>query len=289
MKLDLHMHSTISDGDYSPEELVEMVKEVGIEVMALTDHDDVDGVERAIRAAGSAIQVIPGVELSTSYKGATVHILGYGVDVHNQEFLDYMANYRKENAGRIPEMIRRCQEGGIAISLEDLKKQFPGTKTFNRKNLAEAIAAKGICGDYDTLIKQTLEKPSAYYVPKAKRTPQQAVNIIHQAGGKAVLAHPIQIRTKDEAGKSIIRDDYVAELLTLPFDGLEAYHYQQSQVEGAFDKYKKMAQEHGLFMTGGSDFHGPWKSLEEKEKKVHDKPNALGDYVLEVDGLSLGL
>ena len=246
MYVDLHMHSTFSDGRYTPEMLVEENFKLGIRVIALTDHDCIDGVESALRAAEKfqgAMRIIPGLELSTEANKRPVHILGYYVDMDNNNLLDVLHWLRDSRENRLLRMLDKLQELGY-----DIKPEYcmAGGRSLGRPHVAKALVKAGYFNEAQEAFDKLLYFGGPAYTPYAKLFPEDAVKLIHEAGGLAVLAHPTEIEN----------DDLVLSLLDkLPFDGLEVYHPSALTKERQ-EFLKKLAQERNLLITGGTDFHG---------------------------------
>ena len=244
MLVDLHMHSTFSDGRLSPQELVDQGRLHGLTAMALTDHDEIAGIRPMQAYAGSDITIIAGTELSASYKGKDVHILGYDFDLDSSILQEYIRYYQDKRKERIVKMIALCQEQGYLISLEELMALAPDTKAYGRPHIAQLLVQKGYAKDTNEVFDKILSSGGSCYVPKVKESVSQVIDVIHDAGGLAVLAHPKLIRN----------DDYVKDILRFPLDGLEVYH--TSHGLGEEDRYRAMAEARDLLITGGSDFHG---------------------------------
>lgn len=240
---DLHVHTTASDGDHTPEELVKKAQKAGLKHIAITDHDTLAGVEEAQRAGRAlGVHVIAGVELSTKYRGKSVDVLGYDLrdpsELH--QTLSRMREGREDRAYRI---IQKFTELGMPMTIEDVK-EFSQGGVIGRPHIAKAIVKKGYVSDYQTVFDEYLADGKPCALDKVVLSPQEGIELIHAAGGQAVLAHPVHLHD----------DNLVRELLkTCEFDGLEVWHREQD--EDANRRYRQMAEEFGLFMTGGSDFH----------------------------------
>jgi len=242
-KTDLHIHTTASDGVYPPAEVVRMALSRGLTRIAITDHDTVEGIAEARAAAeGTGLEVIPGVELGTKYKGRSVDVLGY--DLRDTKLLaKKLAELRASRESRAERILKKFAALGMPVSMEDVLR-FSQGGAIGRPHIARAVVDKGYAPDVQTVFDLYLADGMPCDVPKAEVTPGDAVAWIHRAGGKAVLAHP----------KLIGDDGLVAELLdAFPFDGLEVWHRKHAPEDAAF--YRNLARERGLWMTGGSDFH----------------------------------
>ena len=269
MLVDFHMHSIYSDGVKSPEELLRHALDCNLFMMALTDHDEIDGI-KALRAAQKqldpekTIKIINGCEFSADYKDKSIHILGYCFDETNQELKDFIQYFKAKREERIDEIIKRCNNAGYVISKDDLLKKFPKTQAYGRPHIGQLLIDGGYAKDINEVFKGILRKDSPCYVPKVKVEVPHIIDIIHKAGGLAVMAHP----------KLVTSDEYVVEMLAYDFDGMEVYHTKHNDDD--VKRYKALAKEHNLFITGGSDYHGiPGKA-----------PDQFGDYLVSAENVS---
>lgn len=252
---DLHVHTKASDGDYSPTDVVKKAKEARLKTIAITDHDTLEGIEEAQKAGEKfGIRVISAVELSTKYKGKSVDILGYNITAGKElkRILLRLQEGREERAKRI---IGKFNDLGFSITLDDVR-AFSEDGLIARPHIAKAIVKKGYIADYQTVFDDYLADGKPCAVDKIILTPKEGISLIHQAGGEAVLAHPVYIGD----------DHLVRELLTFGFDGIEVWHRSQNKTDN--EKYKKIAEEFGLLMTGGSDFHNDHHQLGQFGKEV---------------------
>lgn len=253
MKLiDLHVHSTASDGSLTPTEVVGLAAEAKLAAIALTDHDTVSGIEEAINAAANLeLSVVPGVELSCIYMGKEIHILGLYIDYTDEELLQYLSGTAKKRAERNEKMLEAFQRDGFLITMEDLTCGSPKT-TITRAHFARALLKKGYVTSVDQAFKKYLNPECPYYRKREDITPESAVQAILKAGGFPVLAHPCQYKLGWEKTEELI-----VFLKSLGMRGLECYHSSNNQNESA--KLRKLAMKYGLAPTGGSDFHGAAK------------------------------
>lgn len=247
-RADLHTHTTASDGTCTPTENVRLAQEAGLAAVAITDHDTVAGISEAL-AAGKAlgVEVVPGVEISTFAAGQDIHVLGYFVPYTDPAFRDALAKLRDVRHKRNEMLITRLRELGIRISLEDVYKQKEGEdKNIGRPHIAAEMLRRGYVKSIDEAFAKYLGKHGAAYVSPPRITPQQAIDLIQQAGGVAVLAHP-----------GLYDDDKLVEdLIGCGLDGLEVWHPDNDAA--ARERYFRWTEEYGLVATGGSDFHG-WR------------------------------
>ncbi|MDD3279490.1 MAG: PHP domain-containing protein [Lachnospiraceae bacterium] len=247
--IDLHVHSNCSDGTLSPEELVAYALEKNLSAMALTDHDTVDGISRAQTAAeNTGLELIPGIELSTEHWKKDIHILGLGINIYNQIFLEELKHFQNSRNIRNDKMIARLQEYQIAITADDMLAAFPNC-VWTRAHFARFLLEHGYVGSLTEAFDRYLGDHAPCFVPREKVTPLQAIELIHNAGGYAILAHPLLYHLSD-SNLEILVD----ELCQHGLDGIEAIYstYRFSDES----RMKQLAGRHGLSITGGSDFHG---------------------------------
>ncbi|HAB16878.1 MAG TPA: PHP domain-containing protein [Verrucomicrobiota bacterium] len=244
MFADLHLHTFFSDGTFSPEELARRARVEGLAALALTDHDTVGGCERmAAACAAEGLEFIPGAEFTADHDDREVHILGYWLDTQSPPLLSRLAGFQAVRTNRIRDMVHRLNERGIPLEADTVFSlancQSPG-----RPHVARALVAQGYCRNYDDAFDRFLKKGRPGWVPKARMNVATAIEIIHAAGGVAVLAHPGLYRA----------DSIIPELAAVGLDGLECWHTKHSRSSAA--AYERLAQELGLVATGGSDCHG---------------------------------
>ena len=243
--VDLHLHSTFSDGVYTPAQLVEQAAAARLTVVALTDHDTLNGIPEFFAAGAKAgLQVIPGVELGSQAGDASVHILGYGVRPDNEPLLTNMLRLRHARETRLQKILGKLKEHGIVVQVEECD---PRNRAVGRPHVAKAMVAKGYVQGVQEAFDKYLGRGKSCYVPQPKLTPLEAVTLIHGAGGLAVLAHPEEVGDRDLIAKIFAE---------VPLDGIEVYHPSARKVAGAFSYWQDFAAARGKFITGGSDFHG---------------------------------
>lgn len=242
---DLHLHTRYSDGTYSPEELASEASRLGFRAIALTDHDTLEGC--ALTGAACAergIEFIPGCELTAAASnGNELHILGYFLDLGHAELLAELEHYQKVRQDRIRHMVARLNELGIPLEAEAVF-TLAGCRSPGRPHIARALVQAGYCTQSDEAFEKYLKMHRPAWVPKDKMTAARAIELIHAAGGVAVMAHPGLNRC----------DNVVEELKRLGLDGLECWHSRHSPAET--DRYRRMADQLDLLVTGGSDCHG---------------------------------
>lgn len=247
--IDLHVHSTASDGTLTPTELVAAVKEAGLCAFALTDHDTVDGIAEARAAAKAAsIELIPGVELSCDYKGKEVHMVGLYLDETNARLCEHLARFRDNRDNRNQKMYQKLNEEGFAISETALREMFPDA-VLTRAHVARFLLEHGYIKSIAEAFEKYIGDGCRCHVPREKITPQEGIKLIHHANGKAVLAHPVLYHMSDERLRELISD-----CVSCGLDGIEALY---STYQPGDEQYiKRLAKEYGLAISGGSDFHG---------------------------------
>ena len=247
--IDLHVHSNCSDGTYTPEELVAYALEKGLKAFALTDHDTTAGIARAQRAAsGTGLELIPGIELSTEYKGKDIHILGLGIDPENAYFQDQLLRFQNARNLRNEKMIEKLREHGIDITLEQMRACFPDS-VWTRAHFARYLFDHGYVKEMWDAFDLYLGDHAPCFIPREKVTPFQAVQLIHEGGGYAVLAHPLLYRLGEEPLNLLVKT-----LTGCGLDGIEAI-YSTNRFSDEADM-RQLARRYGLAITGGSDFHG---------------------------------
>ena len=252
MKSDLHIHTLYSDGVFSPEKIVDTAIDVGLQAIALTDHDNVlsyqvakDYLKNTQRE--DKLEIIRGIEVNTLYKNYEVHILGYFMDVENSDFQNMLKNQQQARVKQTKEIISLLsKKEGIKIKFEDIKKQVAEGGSIGRPHIAKAITNAGGTNSVIDAYAKYIHDDSPVYVQRKTVTPQDAVEVIYDAGGIPVIAHPHDID---------IADKLIKELMQYGLRGIEAYHRKHSPA--CVEYFSSMAEELGLIVTGGSDFHCP--------------------------------
>ncbi len=245
MKIDLHTHSTASDGLYRPAELVRHAKEAGLSLIALTDHDTTNGLEAAL-SAGEAhhIEVIPGIEVNTDIAGAEVHVLGYFLDYQQPAFQQTLQTLRDMRVTRAQRMVAKLQALGIKVTWERVRELAAGT--VGRPHVAAALVEQGYAESIADAFNRYLNRNAPGYVARYKLAPLDAIQLIQSVHGLPVLAHPAGLPDLDQL---------LASLAQTGLAGIEVYYgdYEPKTV-----KYlRKLADTCHLIPTGGSDYHGP--------------------------------
>jgi hypothetical protein len=241
---DLHLHTQFSDGTFTPEELVERASNLGFSAIALTDHDTVEGCARAAVACAAAnIEFISGTELTAEHADTEVHILAYFVDTQNQVLLTRIGEFQAVRQNRIREMVAALNKLGIPLQAESVF-ALANCKSPGRPHVARALVKEKLIGNLDEAFERYLKKGRPAWVPKTKMSALEAVELIHQAGGLAVMAHPGLNRS----------DDIIPALVAAGLDGIECFHTKHSTAMA--ERYLGIADKYHLLVTGGSDCHG---------------------------------
>lgn len=244
MAADLHLHTHFSDGTFTPEELVDRAVHSSLTALALTDHDTVEGCDRmaaACRAAG--IEFFVGTELTAEVAGTELHLLGYGFDPRHPGMLQAMAGYQEARQSRIYEMAQRLNDLGVPLRAEEVL-ALANCHSPGRPHVARALVQRGVCSGVDEAFTRFLKKGRPAWVPKAKVPAEEAIRLVHRAGGAAILAHP----GLNQA------DPHLPSLIEAGLDGLECFHTKHAPATAA--RYQALARQHELLITGGSDCHG---------------------------------
>lgn len=254
MKSDLHIHTNYSDGVFTPEKVVDAAIEAELDVIALTDHDNVLSYEVAQNHIANlekdkkkTIKVIQGIEVNTIHDGEEIHILGYFMDTNNADFQELIKSQQHARVKQTKEIIALLnKKEGIHIKYEDIKKQVAPGGSIGRPHLAKAITNVGGTGSVIEAYEKYINDRSSVYVQRKTVSPHDAVEIIYDAGGIPVVAHPHDLENAAE----LIKD-----LMHYGLRGVEAYHRKHSPA--IIEYFSSLAEELGLIVTGGSDFHAP--------------------------------
>jgi len=247
--VDLHTHSTASDGTYSPQDLVKLAKEVGLFALALTDHDTLKGLETALKAANTlGVNFVCGVEISVKFEGkGHFHLLGYFKSPEVPELQSVLEKLQEARAKRNEKMVEKLRELGVDISMDELREFAEGE--IGRPHIAKLLVEKGVVKSFEEAFDRYLKKGAPAYVPKALLSPEEAISLVLKAGGVPVLAHPVTLKLDYYSLKA-----YIKELKDRGLVGIEAYYTEHT--EEFTQEVIKYAKEFGLITTGGSDFHG---------------------------------
>ena len=242
-RLDLHIHTTASDGVLNPAEVVRVAVDKGLEAIAITDHDTTDGVDVALATAqGERLEVIPGIELSAEEGPQEVHILGYYIDHRDEALQVKLAVLRRARRERAWRMVKKLEGMGVPVSWEHVEEIADQTSAFGRPHVAKALLDEGHVGSVNEAFDRYIGLRGPAYVARHKLTPEEAVQMIADAQGLPALAHPRW------------QEGVVARLSALGLVGLEVHYPSHSEEET--EALAALAARHDLIATGGSDFHG---------------------------------
>lgn len=247
--VDLHVHSNASDGTFSPSQVVELANNAGLDAFALTDHDTTAGVPEALEKGRDLnIEVIPGIEVSSSFDGTEIHILGLFVNSDDPVLAAMLEKMRISRDRRNEKMLENLAADGISFTKEEICGDNPDT-IITRAHIAHALVAKGICSGMDQAFKKYLQYGGRYCPQKEHLSPEEVVKTLISNGAFVALAHPFQYKFGDKKTEELI-----AHMADLGMKGLEVYHSSNNKLESM--KLQEMAIRHHLLPTGGSDFHG---------------------------------
>jgi predicted metal-dependent phosphoesterase TrpH len=251
-RVDLHVHSNVSDGKYSPEEIVARAAGLGLEFLSVTDHDTIDGIVPAIRAAGAfpGLTFIPGVEISTDVPDGEVHVLGYFIDYTDKELGAALKRFRESRQGRARGMVDKLRQLGIDIDWRRVQ-EIAGEGTIGRPHIARAMLEKGYIDSFLEAFDKYIGRDGPAYVEREKMMPEEAVALVLRSGGLPVMAHPF---TAPEPEAMVVR------LKAVGLVGIEAYYKDNTEEDTA--ALIRLAEKYGLIVTGGSDYHGLGESRE---------------------------
>ncbi len=244
--VDLHMHTTASDGTDTPQTVIEKCAKLKLQICSITDHDNIDAQKIAIKSAKQyGLPYVSGVEISVRYEGE-LHILGYGVDVFEKSFSGEMEGLREWRVARVHKIVELLKTNNISITFDEIEK-FAQGNTLGRPHIALALIEKGYAQNIPEAFNKYLNEKGLCYVARRKLDAKYAIELIRSAGGTAVLAHPKLIRTNDIGG-------LIEELVDCGLQGIEAYYPSHS--DGDVEKFVEIAKENNLIVTAGSDYHG---------------------------------
>jgi len=262
-RIDLHMHTTFSDGFFTPTELIRKVKDLSIGIVSITDHDSLNGLEEATQVGKELdVIVIPGLEISTDVEDREVHLLGYFIDTNNQELNKYLSFFRDERIQRANIMIDKLANLGFDISINDVL-EVAKNSAVGRPHIALAMLKKGIVKDYYEAFQKYLRDDGPAYERKIHVSSQSALKLISDAGGLSFIAHP-----------GHLKESILLSLINSGVDGIEVNHPSHNEYQKKY--YKGIVNQYCLLESGGSDFHGGMKGDDEN----------LGKYLLDPKNLN---
>lgn len=245
MPIELHCHSTASDGDCTPTELVERALAIGITSLAITDHDTVDGIPEAVEAARELdMRVIPGVELSCHFEGKEVHLLGYFFEYRDEDFLNLLERMKEERRQRVHMIIEKLKAMGLDLTYEQVEAEAPGD-ALGRPHVARAMVTAGLVPTVSLAFDRYIGNSGPAYVGRTVLSLEDGIEAVRRAGGVSVLAHPG------------VYGDWarIERILQLPVNGIEVWHPAHKKADRK--RAKRLGGRYNKILTGGSDFHGP--------------------------------
>ena len=261
--IDLHTHSTASDGTDTPAELINKALSQGITTLALTDHDSIDGWGQALQVHRQPLSLVLGAEVSTiTSDGISVHILGLLFDGDNPHMQIMLNETRDQRIPRMKKMVELLTADGIDVSMDDVMRAAPVGATVGRPHLADALVSLGIIKSRDEAFAELLSNGSKYYVENIAPTPEEAIAMIRKAGGVAVIAHPFASRRGQ-----ILTAESFSDLVKAGLNGIEVNHRDQDSSEQ--QSLDSIARELDLVVTGSSDYHGTGKLNSLGENVTH--------------------
>ncbi|NQU46777.1 MAG: PHP domain-containing protein [Chlorobium sp.] len=262
-KADLHIHTKCSDGICSPEEIVEKAAAAGLKAISITDHDSVAGIDKAKPSAiAKGIELIPGAEMSSAYKGYDIHVLGYFFDYEQSDLKQYLDHCRLQRTERAERMVGKLAKMGVKIGIEQiiLKAQ---NGSVGRPHIAAVLQDGGYVKSFSEAFSRYLGAHSPAYVKSIETHPAEVIKLINEASGLSFLAHPAQS----------VSDEILKQLITFGLDGIEIVHPSHDSYKQNY--YREIANEYFLLFSGGSDFHG----LKDRDDEIFGKVTIPMDWV----------
>jgi predicted metal-dependent phosphoesterase TrpH len=254
VRIDLHTHSNRSDGTDTPTELVENAKAVGLDVVALTDHDHTSGWDEAQEAADRVgIQLVRGIEISTKLDHRSIHLLGYDFDPDNPALVEELDRVLDGRGNRLPRLLDRLRELGVDLSMDEVLEHAPSATESGRPHVADAMVAKGYVADRTEAFDRYLADGGIAHIARYSAPLYEAVRLLKEAGGKAVVAH-----AWSRSSRAVMTPEIFSDLVDLGLDGIEVNHVDHDA--DARRELAGIANELGLVITGSSDYHGTGKS-----------------------------
>ena len=251
--IDLHTHTTASDGSESPAQLMHLAQQLGLEAIATTDHDTTAGLAEAQQAAASVnVEFVPGVEFSCTVPVGTLHMLGYFIDRTNPSLLELLDGMVASRAQRNPQIVTKLNDLGYELTMADVQAQASGS-IISRLHIAQAMLHRGYVRSLDEAFGRFLGDTGSAYVQRSEPAPAQAIDTIHSAGGLAVVAHPVHLRAANERQLTA----RLTELADVGLDGVEVWYPEHTA--GLTDQLWRFCCKADLAAVGGSDFHGSAK------------------------------
>ncbi len=241
--VDLHVHTYFSDGTLSPAAVVALATERGLAALSITDHDSIESLEPAREAVGPSLDLVPGIELSSLYEGLDLHILGYYVDPGHESLSRRLERFRDDRQQRAMAMIQRLRDLGVGLDPAEVV-HLAGPGVIGRPHIARAMVKAGHVPSLDDAFRRYLGRGGRAFVPRTSFKAEEAIDLVHAAGGVSVIAHP----------GPLLPDRVIEDLADSGLRGIEIWHPQHNSA--TVRRYRALAQRLGLLETGGSDFHG---------------------------------
>lgn len=264
IRIDLHMHTTYSDGFYSPLELIQKVNERNLDIISITDHDSVNAIEEAITIGNDfGVKVIPGLEISTDIEDKEVHLLGYFIDINHPELKKYLSFFREERYYRATRIVNKLNKIGIEISIDDVM-EVAKNSAVGRPHIAMAMLNVGAVTEYYEAFEKYLRDNGPAYERKIHVSPQSALKLISDAGGLSFIAHP-----------GHLKESILMNLINAGIDGIEVIHPSHNEYLQKF--YLGIVSQYCLLESGGSDFHGGKKGDDDNLGAYLLNPQRLED------------
>jgi len=261
-KVDLHIHTIYSDGFYSPREIISKAKETGLEIISITDHDNLSGIKEAMQFGYElGVEVIPGVEISSDIRDREIHILGYFIETDNAELERYLLFFREERVKRAIRIINKLKSLGFPISIDDVL-EITKNSAVGRPHVAQALLNKGLISSYYEAFNKYIGNGCPAYEKKVHISPQSAFKIINDAGGLSFIAHP-----------GNMPENLLKELIDSGVDGIEVIHPSHNPLQVKF--YRGIVNEYFLLEAGGSDFHGGKRDDEKNFGKYYSNSSIV--------------
>jgi 3',5'-nucleoside bisphosphate phosphatase len=248
--VDLHLHTTASDGVMTPSQIVNYAKNKGLLAIAITDHDTIEGLEEGIVEGDRiGLEVIPGIEISAEHSPGSMHLLGFFIDICHPLLKERLGYLQRARAERNPRMVEKLNKLGVDVTFDEVLKASGGGQV-GRPHFAQVLIEKGYVRNFQEAFDRFLKKGASAYVEKMRFSPEESIHFINEANGVAVLAHPNTLQLN---GYSEL-EDLILRLVKRGLRGIEVYYPEHSALDVA--QYKKLAERHGLLVTGGTDYHG---------------------------------
>ena len=250
MSIDLHTHTTASDGSFTPSQLVRHAKEKGLRALAVTDHDTIDGNKEALNAGErEGLEVVPGIEISVDYSPGSMHMLGYFIDTESQRLQEKLALLQDSRSDRNPKIIEKLNALGLDITYDEVVEASGGGQV-GRPHIAQVLLQKGYATTIQEAFDKYLGKGAPAYFDKFRLNAEDAIAMITDAGGVPVLAHPFTLKCTNQGEL----EELIKHLTGHGLQGIEVYYTEHNEKQ--ISRYRLLAERNNLLLTGGSDFHG---------------------------------